>query len=262
MAPYPWQEMLWQALTTAQHPPQGLLLFGAAGRGKADFAFSYAEFLLGSDPEKHPDFYHLTLQEKEKSLSVDSIRELIPFSQKSCLLAKQKVVIINPADKLTIAGQQAFLKTLEEPVANVTYILIASQTEKLLPTVKSRCQSIHIKPVPFTQAKVWLEGQDCHISDAEYALTAQSPLAALSEDFKALKKLISELGSGENIKFDKIDPNLALEALYYNCVSKIKSAENKQIQKKYYSQLDRVQALRKKYSEITGLNMSIQLAAI
>jgi len=77
-----------------------------------------------------------------KEISVDQIREV----QRAVALApfegRTRVVIIDPADKLSEEAQNAFLKTLEEPPPNVVFVLIATQGDALLPTVRSRCTLI------------------------------------------------------------------------------------------------------------------------
>ena len=60
---------------------------------------------------------------------------------------EQRVFIIDDADHMNVQAQNAFLKLLEEPVANVHFILTAHQPHLLLPTVLSRVQRVRIAPI-------------------------------------------------------------------------------------------------------------------
>ncbi len=73
-------------------------------------------------------------------IKIDQIRDLITKLYSSVMDNGKRVVIIDPADALDIAGSNALLKTLEEPPRNTIIILIASHRSALLPTIVSRCQ--------------------------------------------------------------------------------------------------------------------------
>ena len=80
---------------------------------------------------------------KQRDISIESIRD----AQKSLSLfpyhGKYKILIIDDAHKLNVAAQNALLKILEEPNPTTIIILVASNEDKILPTVKSRCQMIN-----------------------------------------------------------------------------------------------------------------------
>jgi DNA polymerase-3 subunit delta' len=261
-APYPWLETYWQQLLALPVPPQALIISGANGRGKRALAEAYAQTLLQQMPEKHPDFYRIEKAEQGKQIGIEVIRALTEFSQQSCQSAQQKVVLLEAADKLTIAAQQAFLKSLEEPVCPMLYILLCSHTNKLLPTVRSRCQQLHIKPVNYLAAKHWLQAQGLDTAEEIYALSNYAPLALLRDDFAQLQNLITEIEAGKTINYDKIEPELALKALYHVYSQKIKISTDKNEQKKLYQHLDKLCQLATRYDRISGLNMAIQLEAI
>ncbi|MBN2119916.1 MAG: DNA polymerase III subunit [Candidatus Omnitrophica bacterium] len=87
----------------------------------------------------HPDVIEV---KPKNSIGIQDIREI---QQKVCLKnfsATYKVIIIDEADKLTPDASNAFLKTLEEPPANVVFFLISSKPENLLATIRSRTQKI------------------------------------------------------------------------------------------------------------------------
>ncbi|MEF3280961.1 MAG: AAA family ATPase [Elusimicrobiota bacterium] len=103
----------------------------------------------------HPDFllvnmgYQAALLnekiEDQKSLKIDTLREVIKFSNLSPSFCQRKVIIIDTADKMTIDAQNSMLKTLEEPPQNTVILLVSSNPNLLLPTVLSRCYKIMFK---------------------------------------------------------------------------------------------------------------------
>ncbi len=75
-------------------------------------------------------------------------------------LGHRKVAILDDADFLNVQGANALLKTLEEPPPDSVLILIATSAANLLPTIRSRCQSIRFLPLsPRTLASVLVERQ-------------------------------------------------------------------------------------------------------
>ncbi len=81
-------------------------------------------------------------------VSVEQVREI----QRSVALApyegRTRVVIIDPADGMNDAAQNAFLKTLEEPPSYATFVLITTHEEGMLPTIRSRCRLVEFRLLP------------------------------------------------------------------------------------------------------------------
>ena len=90
----------------------------------------------------HPDLMILLPEGKMGMIKIDSVREVIGFLEQSALRGGMRVVVLNQADALNIASQNALLKSLEEPGANTLIILISERVHLLLPTIKSRCQVV------------------------------------------------------------------------------------------------------------------------
>jgi DNA polymerase-3 subunit delta' len=96
----------------------------------------------------HTDFVILNngsfLTEKDQDkkikneISIGQVRGLINFLQKTPLISKNKVVIIDSIDKVNLDGQNALLKTLEEPTKNTFIFLLCNNREKVLQTIYSR----------------------------------------------------------------------------------------------------------------------------
>lgn len=68
-----------------------------------------------------------------------------------------KVFIIDEAELIDLNGQNALLKTLEEPAPGTVIILVTSQAERLLPTIRSRCQRVAFSPLSDEQMLGWME---------------------------------------------------------------------------------------------------------
>ncbi len=77
------------------------------------------------------------------NIGIDQVRDLL--TKLSFKAAGQRLVIISPAELLTLEAQNALLKTLEEPPPATFLILTTSQPNRLIPTVRSRCHLIFIK---------------------------------------------------------------------------------------------------------------------
>jgi DNA polymerase-3 subunit delta' len=157
------QEVLKRRLAAAAESGTGhaYLFSGAAGSGRHVFAKAYAQMLLCENPGEegacgqcdacrhfvhgiHPDFKSLELVEKEKNIKVERVRQLCSDLSMQPQLGTRKIYLID-ADNLNEQGQNALLKSLEEPPAYVVFILIASGTHKLLPTVLSRLTNLALQ---------------------------------------------------------------------------------------------------------------------
>ena len=111
------------------------------------------------EADSHPDYAHIykellefTRDGKDKKtpidLSIHVIREfLIEHVPIRPALSKRKVFVINEAERLNVSSQNALLKVLEEPPSYCTIILLCTRLERLLPTIKSRCQIVRFGPI-------------------------------------------------------------------------------------------------------------------
>lgn len=156
------------------------LFYGAAGIGRSMAASSFTQLVLtkGLSPEKqlaarkklqtgnHPDLRwieptylyrgkSITVQEAAElglqrktppKIHIEQIRDLIQFLNRPPLEAQRQVAVIEDAQTMGEAPANALLKTLEEP-ERATLILIAPNTDSLLPTLVSRCQQVQFFPL-------------------------------------------------------------------------------------------------------------------
>jgi len=93
----------------------------------------------------HPDQF--LIEADGESIKIDQIRELQGKVQFHPLESPAKLVIIDDADKMTDSAANSLLKLLEEPPSFTHIILISSMPHRLLPTIRSRCQSIPFAPL-------------------------------------------------------------------------------------------------------------------
>ncbi len=82
----------------------------------------------------------------KKILLFNQIRELSEYLELSAHQEKgRRIVLIEPADSLNQAASNALLKILEEPPENTLFILVTSQAQKLIATIRSRCQLLELQ---------------------------------------------------------------------------------------------------------------------
>ena len=94
----------------------------------------------------HPDV-HYYAPESVTGYLIGQTRDLIEDVSLAPIRAKTKVYIIDQADRLRADSANALLKTLEEPPAGVTFILLGTSAETILPTIVSRCQCVPFRMV-------------------------------------------------------------------------------------------------------------------
>lgn len=173
----------------AQQPPQSLLLVGAPGLGLMTAAQQVAGrttlILRPHTSQGHDD-------QQRGTIRVDDIRSLHTLIQGKA--TARQFVIIDDADRMTPAAQNAFLKLLEEPPHALHLILTSHQPQRLLATIRSRVQTVHIIPPQRAQTANQLDrlgiidptrrAQLQFIAQQQPATIAR--LAANSEEFRAI----------------------------------------------------------------------------
>lgn len=100
---------------------------------------------------KHPDVRYFAPAGVGGYL-VEQIREIVADTALAPIHASRKFYIIDRAELLGTAAANAFLKTLEEPPADVVLILLARTRESVLPTILSRCQVVPFRHIPASEA--------------------------------------------------------------------------------------------------------------
>jgi DNA polymerase-3 subunit delta' len=94
---------------------------------------------------EHPDLHTLRIEAGRHEVAIGQVRDLQRALLLSAVEARARVAIVDPADSLNEEGQNALLKTLEEPGDDTFVLLCASAPEALLPTVRSRCERLGVR---------------------------------------------------------------------------------------------------------------------
>jgi DNA polymerase-3 subunit delta' len=156
-------------------PPQAWLLCGPPGVGKATLAYRMARYLLAygasaagpedlavpaSDPAavqvaaaSHPGLLVLKrglnpeTGKRMNVLSVNEIRRLAGFFGMTSGAGGWRVAIVDTADDMNEAAANALLKMLEEPPSRAMVLVLSHVPGRLLPTIRSRCQTVALRPL-------------------------------------------------------------------------------------------------------------------
>ena len=115
-----------------------------------------------------------------REIKIEQVRQAIAWSQQTSGRGRGKVLLLHPADALNATAANALLKTLEEPPGTLRLLLTSADPERLLPTVRSRCQRLRLDLPAADSAGAWLRTQGLADPAALLALAGGSPLAALA----------------------------------------------------------------------------------
>lgn len=155
------------------------MFVGSDGIGKSLFAKEFSKMILclsenkpcntcssciKFDSNNHPDFTIID-SEDNKSIKIGQIRLLQEQIAEKPIVSSRKVYIINNSDLMTVEAQNCLLKTLEEPPEYATIILILSNENKLLNTIKSRCTKISFKNLSNTDLINYANINDINVSN-------------------------------------------------------------------------------------------------
>ena len=104
----------------------------------------------------HPDVIIIEPDQDRKVIRIDQIREINRHLAFSPALGGYRIIILDPAEKMTDEAANAFLKTLEEPPPRNIFILDVRDPGELFSTIVSRCQKVPFKPLPTEGIVSWL----------------------------------------------------------------------------------------------------------
>src|SRR5204863_7508786 len=117
-----------------------------------------------SHPDYHVVYRQLGRIEKEtvkaRDLSIDVVRQYLigPAGMKTAM-NRGKVFLVEEAELMNPFAQNALLKTLEEPYGRTLTILLTDHPAALLPTIRSRCQTVRFAALPEAVVRRELEGR-------------------------------------------------------------------------------------------------------
>jgi len=132
----------------------------------------------GNDAPEAGDGEGKAKRKPSKEIRIEAVRDAIAWTQKSSSRGRAKVLLLFPADAMNLVASNALLKTLEEPPEGVRLLLVAEDAERLLPTLRSRCQRLLFEGPTPAQALAWLEGQGAANAPVLLAAAGGQPLAA------------------------------------------------------------------------------------
>ncbi|MFC1673276.1 DNA polymerase III subunit delta' [Pseudomonadota bacterium] len=164
------------------------LITGPKGIGKATLAYKFARFVLNQGPVNagpslfgdalpatqpeslniaednpvftrvasggHGDLLAIERRVNEKTgklktvIDVDSVRQVGQMMTQTSAEGGWRVVVIDSADEMNVNAANAVLKVLEEPPKNALLLLLSHNPGKLLPTIRSRCRKLALRPLP------------------------------------------------------------------------------------------------------------------
>ena len=146
----------------------------------------------------HPDIIRLTALEGKRNITVEQVRRLRADAYVRPNEAQRKVFLIQDAQDMNDSAQNALLKVLEDGPDYLAFLLLVENSQQLLPTIRSRCETLSLVPQP---------GEDRPEPDEELRQTA-AELAGLL--IKGEERALVEFTVGlESKKWDQ-DTLLAL----------------------------------------------------
>lgn len=186
-------EALLAAAARSGRLPHAWLISGPEGVGKATLAYRFARWLLAGEAERpptpslfgdkpaavaqtlaldphhpvyrsvaqgaHPDLLALEREVDDKTgklktaISVEQARGLREFLHKTAAAGGWRIVIVDTAEDMNVNAANAILKLLEEPPPRTVLLLIAHAPRALLPTIRSRCRSLALRPLALTECQ-------------------------------------------------------------------------------------------------------------
>ena len=176
-SPFPWQANYWSRLVnlhSVKKLSHAYLITGCKDIGKYQFACEFSRYLLCGSPindsacgncencslghnSDHPDCMEVFPDDQGRVITVDQIRSLSEFFSQTSHAGRAKVALINNANHLNKSASNALLKTLEEPSDKTFIFLCSDSPSSLLPTIRSRCQTIQMTLPEKSLAINWLE---------------------------------------------------------------------------------------------------------
>lgn len=140
----------------------------------------------------HPDV--ITVEPQGKELVVAQVRDLRADAYIRPNEAARKVYRIYQAQTMNPSAQNALLKLLEEGPGYAAFLLLADNAAALLPTIRSRCQTLTLSPVSPAEAEAWLAQRYPHRTEAERRAASQHCEGLLGRAVAELEGDAGDLG--------------------------------------------------------------------
>jgi len=164
------QDRVTETLPAAATLPGDAYLFaGPPGTGKEEAARVFAAAILCPDHcgtcnicgrvlrGIHPDV--VILEPEGYTYPIEAIRAAVAQAALSPMEGARRIIIVEEADRIVERSQNALLKALEEPNPSVTWVLVTSVLQPILPTILSRCRIVEFAPVPEAELAALVRGR-------------------------------------------------------------------------------------------------------
>ena len=209
------QELLEQTIKN-KRASHSYLFVGTEGIGKKQIAKEFAKALLCLEENKYcgkcksciefddnnnPDF--ILIEPEENSIKIDQIREIQRKVVEKPIISKQKVYIIDNSDKMTTEAQNGLLKTLEEPPEYITIILIGSNENSFLSTIKSRCTILRFKDIKQEEIEKYLEENGIYFKDKRILKACSGSIGKalkVKDEYENIHEFIENIGQKDIIE--------------------------------------------------------------
>lgn len=190
------EETLARALRSGAMPG-AWLIGGPKGLGKATLAYRFARWLLDGEmpaagldmdlsrpvarmvsAQAHPGLIVLKRpfddkgERLRKAIPIDEVRKIRSHFGLSGQARGYRVCIVDTADALSEEAANALLKTIEEPPPRAVFLILANAPMRLLPTIRSRCRRLTLKPLSAAEMDAVLEPGADMLSDGDRQLVA------------------------------------------------------------------------------------------
>lgn len=205
------------------------LFVGTQGIGKKMIATEFAKMILCLEDNKYcnhcksciefdtnnnPDF--VLISPDGNNIKIEQIRDIQKRIQEKPIISEKKVYIIDNADLMTTEAQNCLLKTLEEPPEFAVIILIGSNSNTFLPTIKSRCTIMNFNKISDEEMTKYLR-EKCDVKNIDQnmlymyqgSIGKALELKEKQEEYKNIENIINNID-----RYDLIDFINNAEILY------------------------------------------------
>ncbi len=273
------------AMIDSRRIPHAIILEGESGLGKKTLAKFISKALLCSEEVKpclkcknchlidvgsHPDYLKITPE--GASIKVDQIRTLRSEAYLTPLMASGRVFVIEDAHTMNDNAGNALLKVLEEPPGNVTFILLCKSAALMLQTIRSRCVTFTLAPVPLENegAEIVSHLAETDLSEALTLLTAadgnigravEMKRGEVSSLYLVATELLTFAAEGNRLKILEILQGYSKKReQIYEIIAELKNAVGNEIKKKAMKELTSFTADRLNicYNELKNLETKLE----